>query len=193
VSGTYLHAFIRNGDYFLTEIKIYADGKVDCWELVDFEAFKQKVRSGWVVTQLPEHARVSISGVASFVAREVRSFIEPEEFIKEVAEEIEELNGRPTAGNRCRAAYKAFQTEQTEAARQRLRQAYEAVPEHLRGSVLRDIDTKDFPIRMIIYGEDEIEKWSHRIASRKLALEPLPTIYVPGAKPAKRPWWKLWA
>ena len=191
VVGTYLNAFIHNGDYFLSEIKIYADGKVDCWELVDFETFKQKVRSGWVVTQLPEKAKVSISGVASFTACDVQSFVEPEEFIKEVAEEIEELNGRPTAGDKCRTAYQIFQKEQTEEAREKLKQAYEAIPEHLRRYVLRDMDATDIPIRMIVYGEDEIEKWSHRIASRKLGHKPLPTIHVPGAKPAKKPWWKF--
>jgi hypothetical protein len=193
VVGTYLTAFIHNGDYFLTEIKVYADGKVDCWELVDLETFKEKVRSGWVVTRLPEGARVSISDVVSLVAREVHSFIEPEEFIKEVAEEIERLNERPTAQDRCRAAYEAFQKEQTEAAREQLKQEYEAIPEHLRQYVLGDMDAKDFPIRMIIYGEDEIEKWSHRIAGRKAGLRPLPTIHVPGAKPARKAWWKFWA
>jgi hypothetical protein len=192
VAGTYLHAFIHNGDYYFSEIKVFADGKVDCWGLVDFETFKQKVRSGWVVTKLPEGARTSLSGIALFIANEVKSFVEPEEFIKEVAEEIERLNGRPTARDRCRAAYGAFQKEQTEANRGELKRAYESVPEHLRRYVLGDMDVKDFPIRMIIYGEDEIEKWSHRIASRELGLRPLPTIRVPGAKKSKKPWWKLW-
>ncbi len=41
IEGTYLKAFIRNGDtYFLTEIKIYRDGIIDCWELVDFEGLR---------------------------------------------------------------------------------------------------------------------------------------------------------
>jgi hypothetical protein len=155
IVGTYLHAFIHNDEYFLSEIEIYADGQVDCWGLVDFETFKQKVRSGWVVTQLPERATVDISGLTFFTACEVQSFVEPEEFIKEVAEEIEELNGRPTAADRCRAAYEAFQKEQTEAARGTLKQEYEAVPAHRRRMVLRDMDVKDFPIRRIIYAEGE--------------------------------------
>jgi len=38
----------HNGDYFLSEIKIYADAKVDCWELVDFKTFKQRFDlAGW--------------------------------------------------------------------------------------------------------------------------------------------------
>jgi len=135
---------------------------------------------------------VSISQVASFVAKDVHSFVEPEEFIKEVAEEIEKFNVRPTAEDRCRTAYEVFQREQSEAAREKLKTEYEAIPEHLRRYVLGDMDRRDFPIRMIIYGEDEIENWSHRITSRQLGIEPLPTIHVPGAKPTKKPWWKFW-
>jgi hypothetical protein len=92
-------------------------------------------------------------GVGSFVAAEVLSFVEPEEFIKEVAEEIEELNGRPTAAERCREAFRAYQKEPTEAVKERLKQEYEAVPMHLRRSVLHDMDAKDFPIRRIIYAQ----------------------------------------
>ncbi|NBV25107.1 MAG: hypothetical protein EBS05_24705, partial [Proteobacteria bacterium] len=103
VIGTYLHAFIHNGDYFLSEIKVFADGMVDCWELVDFETFKQKVRSGWVVTQLPENARVSISSFVSFTACEVRAFIDQDEFIKQVADEIEELNSLLKIVSSCNA------------------------------------------------------------------------------------------
>lgn len=187
VLGTYLHAFIHNGDYYLSEIKVYADGKIDCWELVDFDTFKKKVRSGWVVTQLPQGARVSISFVASFIVNEVHSFIEPEEFIKEVAEEIEELNGRPTAADKCRAAYKAFLNMQTEVAKELLKRAYESIPKHNRRYVLRNMDVKDIPIRMILYGKDEVEKWSHRIASRQLGIEPLPNIQVPDVKPPEKP------
>jgi hypothetical protein len=56
------------------------------------------------------------------------------------------------------------------------------------------MDVKDIPIRMVIYGEDEIENWSHRIVGRQFGMDSLPTIHVKGALPAcrKRPWWKFW-
>ena len=61
-----------------------------------------------------------------------------------------------------------------------LRAAYEAVPEHHRMYV-GDMDTKDVAVRMIIYGEQEIEGWSHRLVARARGL-PLPTIRVPKPK-----------
>jgi hypothetical protein len=192
IPGTWLNAFIHNGNYYLTEIRIYKDGKIDCWELVDLEGFKKKVEVGWVVTSLPEGAHTSISFLADFNAKDVKAFIREDEFLKEVIDEIAALNGQPTSSDICCQAYKEFQETKTEEARAKLKAAYEAVPEHNRRYVLHDMDVKDIPIRMIIYGEDEIEKWSHRIASKHLGLKPLPTIKVEGALKRKPPWWKFW-
>src|SRR5436309_5447122 len=54
VPGVYFPAFIHNGDHYLASIVAYKDGMVDCWGLVTFEEFRQKVRDGWVVTSVPD-------------------------------------------------------------------------------------------------------------------------------------------
>jgi hypothetical protein len=144
------------------------------------------------VTTLPEGAKVGISFLADLEAKKVRAFIREDEFLKEVLDEIAALNGQHTSADLCRQAYKEFQENKTEEARAKLRAAYEAIPEHNRRYVLGDMDVRDIPIRMIIYGEDEIEKWSHRIASKQLGLKPLPTINVEGALKKRKPWWKFW-
>jgi hypothetical protein len=181
IVGLYHRAFIHNGGtYFLTEIKVYQDGMIDCWELVDVEGFKQKVEQGWVVTSLPEGAVVSITLLAQFAATKVLTGIKEVEFVKEIVDDIEFLNGRPTAAEKCLKAYEAFQAEPTKEARQRLRETYEAIPEHNRRFVLGDMDVKDIPIRMIICGEEEIENWSHRQVAKKMGIEPFPSIDVPG-------------
>lgn len=53
VPGTWRHAFIRNGDHYLTDLCVYADGLIDCWGLVTLDEFERKPRSGWVATRLP--------------------------------------------------------------------------------------------------------------------------------------------
>jgi hypothetical protein len=181
IQGKYTYAFIHNFDkYHLTEIKVFQDGMIDCWGLVNFEEFKQKISIGWVVTSLPDNAQVSVSLLAHFTVTNVRAWVKEEEFIKEVADEIEKLNGRPTSMDKCKEAFRKFQNEQSEEARQLLKETYEKVPEHLR-SFLGDMDVKDIPIRMIIYGENEIENWSHRIIARQEGINPLPSIKVKGA------------
>ncbi len=192
IPGTWLNAFIHNGNYFLADIRIYKDGKIDCWELVNLEEFKNKLKTGWVVTSLPEGVQVGIFSLANFNAKEVKAFVQEDEFLKEVIDEIASLNNQPTSSEICRQASKEFREMKTEEARAKLKTAYEAIPAHNRGFVLHDMDVKDIPIRMIIYGEDEIEKWSHRIASKHLGLKPLPKIKVEGALKRKTPWWKFW-
>src|SRR5689334_4846210 len=82
IDGVFAMAFIHNDAYHLTHISIYRDCMVDCWGLATFEDFKQKVRSGWVVTQPPPNAKVSVSFLASFTAADASYWIKPEEFIR---------------------------------------------------------------------------------------------------------------
>ena len=140
IPGMYTHAFIHNGWYCVSEIRVYQDGMIDCWGLVDFEGFKQKVSEGWVVTKLPNNAPVSISRLARFTATEVQASVKEDEFVKEVADAIEELNGRPTSTHKCRAAFQRFQEEHSEVARQQVQETYEGVPEHLRWFLLDEMD-----------------------------------------------------
>ena len=149
MEGTWRHAFVRNGDYYLTDLLIYADGKVDCWGLVDFSEFCSKVRSGWVATEFPQGARASAHHVASWVMDQPQSWVSAEELIGEVADEIAWLRGEPTSSDRCQAAVDAYLADQTPEALERVRDAYQAVPEHLR-IYLGDMDAKDRPILQIL-------------------------------------------
>src|SRR5687768_11831498 len=188
IDGIFFMAFIHNWNYHLTHISVYEDGMIDCWGLVDFEGFKEKVRSGWVVTQPPEGAEISVSFLASFNAVNASYWIDPEELIKEVADELERLNNRPTSVDKCHDAYQLFQEDPPEETREKLREAYEAVPEHNRRFVLGDMDVKDIPIRMIIYGEKEIENWTHWQVAKQQGIEPLPSIKVKKVRPkGKKP------
>src|SRR5947207_8673763 len=86
VDGVFSTAFIHNGDYHLTHISVYEDGMIDCWDLVNFDEFKRRVRSGWVVTQLPNSARISVWFLGTFRATDANYWLDPEEYIKEVAD-----------------------------------------------------------------------------------------------------------
>lgn len=132
VPGVYFLAFIHNGPYYLTSIKAYQDGMVDCWGLVSFEEFRWQVEQGKVVTSVPDGATVSIHHVARLTAHDV--FVEgPEaEFVKDVANAIEELNGRPTAQERLIQAIKGLREQDSPEMRRLLEQAYEDLPAYCR-------------------------------------------------------------
>ena len=142
---------------------IYADRMVDCWGLVSFEEFLEKVRSGWVATELEDGARASAHEVASWTMTEPLAWVDADELIAEVADDIERLNGRPTSGDRCLDAAEAYVDEPTEENRLALRAAYEAVPGHHR-IYLGDMDHRDVPVLTLmtpvgerLYDNDEGE------------------------------------
>jgi len=178
IPGVSLRIYIHNGDkHYLADLKVFQDGMVDCWGLIPFDALREKVDSGWVVTTLPEGARVSIYPLGDFSVSDVFNLTTEEDLLLEVADHIEALNGRPTSEHRCLTVLRAYKDAPTEEHKSRLREAYEAIPSHKRQFVLGDMDLKDLPIRMIVYGPGELENWSHRMVAREEGL-PLPEIDV---------------
>ncbi|HEX8037270.1 MAG TPA: NADAR family protein, partial [Ktedonobacterales bacterium] len=138
-----------------TDLKVYADGMIDCWGLVDLATFRQKVASGWVATSYPQGAQASAHLLASWRFDQPESWLTQEQLIAEVADEIEHLAGRPTAADRCRTALDRYLDEPSDVHRAALRAAYLAVPEHLR-LFLGDQDTKDYPLRALITPVGEV-------------------------------------
>ena len=153
IEGVTRPVFIRNGkDYFLTDLKIYADGSIFCWEWVDLAGLKAKLASGWVATTFEAGARASVHHLASWHFAEPHSWTKPEWLLGEVADEIDKLNGRPSSTGRCLLALDQYLNSRSEQDWAALRAAYEAIPEHLRIYALGDMDRKDWPLRVLCAG-----------------------------------------
>lgn len=146
IRGLAAPIFIHNLEYHLDTLEVYEDGVIDCWGKVDFDEFKEKVRSGWIVLKPPEGALICAYPLGSFHATSAIYDVEPEEFIKEVADVLEGFKGRPKSTLRCQQAWAAYQEEPNEETRERLRAAYEAVPAHNRRYLL-GMNERDWPIR----------------------------------------------
>ena len=82
--------------------------------------------------------------------------------------------------DKCRRIFDEYLRNPTKKLREDLKTAYEAVPDHQKMFV-GDMDTKDIQVRMIIYGEQEIENWSHYQVSKTMGME-LPSINIPKPK-----------
>jgi hypothetical protein len=320
IRGHEIPGIIHNGSYFLTELQVFADGLINCWEMVDVSMFKEKLRRGWVVTTIPDGGELSIHGIGSvavtsaswrhtpnslakfvqdiiktlnprmenlydchgrdteeingvryaavntdnprpwktdrpisplvhgmfggslrhFLIRDGTPYLvtiqlfkddsavifgasEPQtldfgsllkqlesrdhfrfpepgervviedlvEFvagewsyrvaIPELTAEIHDLHdrvqGRPGAIQECMRAFQDYLARQSVENLNALRKNYEAVPEHLR-MYCGDMDVKDIPIRMILYGKSEIENWSHYQVAKEQG-EVLPSIDIP--------------
>ncbi|MCX5180334.1 NADAR family protein [Streptomyces virginiae] len=169
IPGTWRHAFICNGGtYFLTDLVIYADGLIDCWGLATIEEFEQKLRSGWVATDLPEGAEASAHDLASWKFSEPRTWLTPELLLAEVRDTIDQLNGRPDSTARCLAAVDAFLADRTEENRTAARASYLAIPETQRRYALGDMDRKDWPLQVLVAGlGGRPESWPDEPVSQK--------------------------
>ncbi|MFE9440102.1 NADAR family protein [Streptomyces sp. NPDC006602] len=152
VTGTWRPVFIRNGDYFLTDLFIYADGLVDCWGLVTLEQFEEKLRCGWVATELPDGARASGHELAAWKFSEPRAWLTPELLLAEVRDTVDQLNGRPDSTDRCLDAVDAFLADRTEEKRAVARAAYLAIPRTQRHYALGDMDRQDRPLQVLVAG-----------------------------------------
>ncbi|MFC0431665.1 NADAR family protein [Kutzneria buriramensis] len=153
VPGAWRHAFINNGGtYFLTDLIVYADGLIDCWGLVTVEQFERKVRGGWVATSIPDGARASAYGLASWRFKKPQTWSTPDTLLAEVADTIDELNGRPDSVGRCLAAVSAFLDDRTEENRAAVRETYLAIPETVRRQALGDMDRGDEPLQALAVG-----------------------------------------
>ncbi len=166
IPGKSLSAFIHNHDaYFVTTVNVYQDGMIGCQGLVPFERFQRDIAAGRVVTTLPEHANVRVGFLGTFTATHVRSWVKEEEFVKEIADILHELNGEPTSLQICQEAFAAYLKHPSKEHQEHLRQAYEQTPKHTRKYLLGDMDRKDTPIRKILSGgevsQHTLASWQH--------------------------------
>jgi hypothetical protein len=178
----------QRNQYYLVELTVFADESVEISRLPQKEIFSlpqlsTSIQQGTVCTQLPAGASVEIFGLGSFVVQHEEYSTSIEDKFLEVKDTIEELNGRPTSIQRCRQLFEEYLQTPTLTLKDQLRLSYEAIPVHQRRYV-GDMDTKDIPVRMIIYGKQEQKRWSHYQMSKKMGL-PLPSIQVPKPKDDK--------
>ena len=176
----------EGGRIYLADLRVFEDGLIELGRvptprLVSVDELSAAARDGALLSEVSPGERVEILGLGSFAVREQYAYAEVAEILKSVPDMIDRVNGRPDSVARCRAAFEAYLRDPTVAAREALRAAYEGVPEHERMYV-GDMDTKDVAVRMILYGEQEIETWSHWAVAQGRG-DPLPAIDVPVPRP----------
>lgn len=60
LDGFSIPGIIHNMQYHFTDLQVYSDGLISCWEMVDLPMFKDKLNKGWVVTSIPDGEAISI-------------------------------------------------------------------------------------------------------------------------------------
>ncbi|MBN9417014.1 MAG: hypothetical protein J0I12_16325, partial [Candidatus Eremiobacteraeota bacterium] len=145
--------------------------------LLAFEDSCEYLRSGSYTCKPPADCWLLLDYLGKYRLVDACWHVDLEDRILEGRDLVGRLSGKRGVVSLCLAALEVYLGNPNHENREALRLAYEAVPRHNR-RYCGDMDTKDIPIRMILYGQQEIESWSHRIASRQRGMS-LPEISVP--------------
>lgn len=156
VHGSKASIFVRQGELFLADVRVFADGVVELAQLpqletTTIEGLRQLLDEGRALCAPPPGSRVRIMGLGAFTAGVARHTVSADDFLGVVADLVEELNGRPSTIARCRQALEAYKAQPGAANLSLLRLAYEAIPTHHRMYV-GDMDSKDSEVRAILAG-----------------------------------------
>jgi len=183
--GDNFHAFIKNNEseFLLVNINVFSDSSlqvsaVEKPETLTVEEFKEQIEQGRITTNVPVNSNVKIYGLGECTVGECLYSADINQKLNEINDIIAELNGNKTSSQICKEIYDEYCANPTVKLRDSLKIAYENIPEHLRTYVLGDMDVKDIPVKMIIYGDKEIENWSHYQVSKQEGYE-LPHLNVP--------------
>lgn len=183
IGGEGMHLFYKVEDaYYLINVVVFSDLTMGLHRLenpvsLTLPEFEELIQKEIIVAEIPDQARVHIYGLGSFTVLNCGYSNEIGEKLLEVKDMIREAKGEPSTIDVCRAAYQQYLDQPTLENKELLRISYENVPDHQKMYV-GDMDTKDVAVRMIIYGDQEIENWSHYSVAKARG-EELPTITVP--------------
>jgi hypothetical protein len=157
ILGESLPIFVANGDEaIMTQWFIYSDGLTRFGReetLISLDVAAEMIGTGIAGTSAPEGSWITIDGLGKFKSKDEQWWIDPSERIREARDELAMLRGETGTQRKCIDAHKAYKQDPSKANKENLRLAYEAVPKHMR-RFCGDMDSKDWPIRRILYGDE---------------------------------------
>ena len=92
IKGVSIPGIIKNGSYFFTDLDIYENGRVACWNFKDFDHFKADVNREWVSVSIPNGKSISIHSLGSWQIKMGKWDFTKDNFIDHVFSIIETLN-----------------------------------------------------------------------------------------------------
>ena len=181
--GRSLSVFVRqDASLCLADLRVFEDGNFELGRLPQSRVLSRSelqaaIASGEVRSDAPVGSRLCIHGLGTCTVETQGRSADIDQVLLEADDVVARLRHRPDSIARCRRAFEAYLAAPSRETKAALKTAYEAVPMHSRAYV-GDPDSKDIPIRIALYGPQEVERWSHRIAARNAGAT-LPQLDVP--------------
>ncbi len=150
----------QDGRLYLTALTVFADKTVQLDGMgpkyYNMEEIEQLFAQGTLCTKLAQEEWVTIFCLGDLLLAPMEGLYEVSvrDKLQEIADDLSELLGEEDSIDICRRAYHYYLEEPSEWAREKLRKAYEAVPEHQR-MYLGDMDSRDSDYRRILYHPEQ--------------------------------------
>ncbi|MDR1320251.1 MAG: hypothetical protein LBK56_02335 [Gracilibacteraceae bacterium] len=140
----------------LENITAFADGTYALGSLgtVTEDELNARFAQNLIFTTPPLGAPIHMDALGVACASEIVWAVSAEEKRKEIFDYKNALNDKPTLHDAAVSAYHAYLEDPTDYHREKLRAAYEAVPEHER-LYLGDMDSKDWDYQRILYSDEK--------------------------------------
>jgi hypothetical protein len=141
--------WLRDGRYTLTRLFVFADARVRIGladHEVDLATLPDLFRAQILTTYVDDGTEVDIDGLGTTLCTQGNWSVQPQDRVAEIWDLARQLSGERSSISVCRDAFEVYNQKPSPDSRETLRQAYDAVPAHLR-MYCGDMDAKDGPIR----------------------------------------------
>jgi len=167
IGGENFNIFFRADDskIYLADLSIFKNGHVEIANLprtqfLDFSQIRILIDEEKILSNIPANERIHIFGLGSFITTSGCG-VDIESKYRELLDQYNSLNGAISSLENCRQVFAQYKENPTQELKEKLKRAYEAIPEHNRMFV-GDMDTKDFEVRIAIYGNIVKDEWKER-------------------------------
>ena len=146
------------GQLYLTTLTAYEDKTFEIGLLEEkyfsLEEIKEMFEKNILTTEVKD--RFFIKNFAEIEIEKINYFVEKSQKFKEIEDMMKKVCEEETTLELCREAYFEYLADPCDYTKEKLRKAYEAVPEHER-MYLGDMDSKDWDYRRILYSDEKRE------------------------------------
>jgi hypothetical protein len=144
------------GQLYLTTLTAYEDKTFEIGLLEEkyfsLEEIKEMFEKNILTTEVKD--RFFIKNFAEIEIEKINYFVEKSQKFKEIEDMMKKVCEEETTLELCREAYFEYLADPCDYTKEKLRKAYEAVPEHER-MYLGDMDSKDWDYRRILYSDEK--------------------------------------
>ena len=146
------------GQLYLTTLTAYEDKTFEIGLLEEkyfsLEEIKEMFEKNILTTEVKD--RFFIKDFAEIEIEKINYFVEKSQKFKEIEDMMKKVCEEETTLELCREAYFEYLADPCDYTKEKLRKAYEAVPEHER-IYLGDMDSKDWDYQRILYSDEKRE------------------------------------